>query len=126
MKHLMATLLVSSAILGTVIATLLGWRYSVKGEQDSIEPRWRSILRTTALALVTLSVLVLASYGTRNALFKGDPNGDWTTLIFIRTGNYLSLAGVFASLAGKGKGRWHAFVGACLMLLIWFSEGMSL
>lgn len=84
------------------------------------------MLRTTALVLVTLSVFVFAAYGTCNALFKGDPNGDWTSLIFIRTGNYLSLAGVFTGLAGKGRGRWLAFLGACLMLFIWFSEGMSL
>jgi hypothetical protein len=75
---------------------------------------------------LTLSVLLIAAYGTRNAFFKGDPNGDWTTLIFIRTGNYLSLAGAFASLAGKGKARWSAFAGACLMEFIWFSQGMSL
>jgi hypothetical protein len=126
MKHLIATLLVSSVIIGAVIAAFLGWRCSIRGRQEFAGPRWRSILRTVALVLVTLSVLVFAAYGTRNALFRGDPNGDWTTLIFIRTGNYLSLAGVFAGLAGKGNGRWPAFVGACLMLFIWFSEGMSL
>jgi hypothetical protein len=126
MKHLIATLLISTIVLGAVIATLLGWRYSVRGRPEFAGPRWRSVLGTTAVVLVTLSVLGFAAYLTRNAIFKVDPNGDWTTLIFIRTGNYLSLAGAFASLAGKGKERWPVFVGACLMLFIWFSQGMSL
>jgi hypothetical protein len=126
MKHLIGTLLVTSAILGAVIATFVGWRYGARGPQQIIDPRWRFVLRTTALVLVTLSIIVFAAYGTRNALFLGDRNGDWTTLVFIRTGNYLSLAGVLVSLVGKGRGRWPAFLGACLMLFIWFSEGMSL
>jgi len=126
MKHLIATLLVLSIILGAMISTFLGWRYRAGSRLESVGPRWRSVLTTVALVLVTFSVLVFAVYGTRNALFKVDPNGEWTTLVFIRTGNYLSLAGILASLAGKGKGRWLALVAACLMLFIWFSEGMSL
>jgi hypothetical protein len=126
MKHLITTLVTSSIILGAAIASFLGWKYSVRGRREATGPHWRSMLATTALVLVTCSVLAFAAYGTRNALFKGDPNGDWTTLIFIRIGNYLSLAGALASLAGKGKARWAIFVGACLMEFIWFAEGMSL
>lgn len=126
MKHLIFALVVVLIILGAVTATLLGWRYSARIRDGSTESRWRYALTFVALVLLTLSVLLFAAYGTRNALFKGDPNGDWTTLIFIRTGNYLSLAGVCSGLAGKGKGRWPALIGACLMLFIWFSQGMSL
>jgi hypothetical protein len=54
---------------------------------DSTEPRWKFVTTLVALLLLALSVLLFAAYGTRNAFFKGDPNGDWTTLIFIRTGN---------------------------------------
>jgi hypothetical protein len=46
--------------------------------------------------------------------------------MFIRTGNYLSLFGTIGSLVGIGKGRWATFLGGCLMLFLWFSEGMSL
>jgi len=126
MKHVIATILIGLIILGAAIATLFGWRYRVSSRQEFIGSRWRQVLGTASLVLVTFSVLTFAAYGTRNALFKGDPNGDWTTLIFIRTGNYLSLAGAFASLAGKGKARWFAFAGACLMEFIWFSQGMGL
>jgi len=126
MKHLIATLLTACVIFGAAIASFLGWKYSVAPTEEPTGPRWRWILSRAALVLVTCSVLAFAAYGTRNAMFKADPNGDWTTLIFIRAGNYLSLVGVLASLAGKGKLRWAAFAGACLMEFIWFSEGMSL
>jgi len=126
MNHLISALVVVLIILGAVTAMLVGWRYAARIRDDSAEPRWRSVVTFVGLVLLTLSVLLFAAYGTRNALFKGDRNGDWTTLIFIRTGNYLSLAGVCSGLAGKGKGRWPALIGACLMLFIWFSLGMSL
>jgi multisubunit Na+/H+ antiporter MnhB subunit len=125
MNHLTSALVVVVIIIGAVVATLLGWRYA-RIRDDSAEPRWRSLVTFVGLVLLTLSVLLFAAYGTRNVLFKGDRNGDWTTLIFIRIGNYLSLAGVCSGLAGKGKGRWPALIGACLMLFIWFSLGMSL
>jgi hypothetical protein len=126
MNHLMSALIVVLIILGAVTAMLVGWRYAARIRDDSAQPRWRSVLTFVGLALLTLSVLLFAAYGTRNALFKGDRNGDWTTLMFSRTGNYVSLAGICSSLAGKGKARWLAFIGACLMLFIWFSLGMSL
>jgi hypothetical protein len=126
MSHLTSALVVILVIFGAVTATLLGWRYSATIRHDLTEPRWRFAATLVALVLLTLSVLLFAAYGTRNSFFRGDPNGDWTTLVFIRTGNYLSLAGVFASLAGKGKARWSAFAGACLMEFIWFSQGMGL
>jgi hypothetical protein len=110
MNHLIATLVVVSIILGAVTATSLGWRYAARIRHDSTGPRWRSAATILALVLVTLSVLLLAAYLTRNAIIGGAGNGSWTTLIFIRTGNYLSLAGALVSL----------------MLFIWFSQGMSL
>lgn len=126
MNHLMSGLIVVLVILVAVTAMLVGWRYAARISADSTQPRWRTVVTFVGLALLTLSVLIFAAYGTRNALFNGDRNGDWTTLMFIRTGNYVSLAGIFSSLAGKGKARWLGFIGACLMLFIWFSLGMSL
>jgi hypothetical protein len=124
MNRLNATLFFGSIVIGAVAATFLGWRYRARVKRDPKVPPWRSVFALVALVLVTLSVLFFATFVTRNALVRG--NVDWTTLIFIRAGNYLSLAGVLASLTGKGKTRWPAFVAACLMLFIWFSEGMSL
>jgi cytochrome bd-type quinol oxidase subunit 2 len=126
MNRLTATLFFESIVIGAVAATLLGWRYRARVKRDPAEPRWRSASALVALVLVTLSVIFLATFVTYNALVRGNGNGDWMTLILIRVGNYLSLAGVLASLTGKGKTRWPAFVAACLMLFIWFSEGMSL
>jgi hypothetical protein len=125
-NHPITTLVVISIILGAVTATSLGWRYAARIRHDSTGPRWRSAATILALVLVTFSALLLAAYLTRNAVIGGDGNGSWTTLIFIRTGNYLSLAGALISLIAKGKARWPAFVGGCLMLFIWFSQGMSL
>jgi hypothetical protein len=126
MNHLMSALIAVLIILGAMIAMAAGWRYAARISADSTQPRWRTVVTFVGLALLTLSVLLFAAYGTRNALFTGDRNGDWTTLMFIRTGNYVSLAGICASLAGKGKARWLSFIGACLMQFIWFSLGMSL
>jgi len=126
MNRLNATLFFGSIVIGAVAATFLGWRYSARVKRDPKVPPWRSVFALVALVLVTLSVLFFATFVTRNALVRGNGYGDETTLILIRAGNYLSLAGVLASLTGKGKTRWPAFVAACLMLFIWFSEGMSL
>jgi hypothetical protein len=124
MNRLNATLFFGSIVIGAVAATFLGWRYRARVKRDPKVRPWRSVFALVALVLVTLSVLFFATFVTRNALVRG--NVDWTTLIFIRAGNSLSLAGVLASLTGKGKTRWPAFIAACLMLFIWFSEGMSL
>jgi hypothetical protein len=126
MNRTTATLIIGSIILGAVMATALGWRYGVEVRHNSAGWRWRSAATVAALALVTLSLILLAAYATRNAITGGDGNGDWTTLIFIRTGNYLSLASVLAGCIGKGKARWPTLVGGCLMEFLWFSEGMSL
>ena len=125
-NHITATLAILFTILGALTATSLGWKYRARVRQQPTESRWRSLVSVIALSLVTLSVLLFAAYVTRNALIRGDRNGSLTMLIFIRVGNYLSLIGALGSLTGKGKTRWPTFVGACLMLFIWFSEGMSL
>lgn len=126
MNQLAATVGVLLIILAAITTTSLGWRYVIGTSRNSAERNWRLLLTFVALVLVSLSVLLLAAYMGRNALFKPDPNGDWTTLTFIRAGNYLSLIGLVVSLAGKGKARWLVFIGGCLMLFIWFSQGMSL
>jgi hypothetical protein len=119
-------MIVVFVVLGAVTATFLGWRYCTRIRHESTDPRWRSIATVLSLVLVTLSVLLFAAYVTRNAAIGGEGNGSWTGLIFIRTGNYLSLVGAIASLTGKGKARCLALIGGCLMLFLWFSEGMSL
>src|SRR5215469_4801682 len=58
-------------------------------------------------------------------LIGGDRSGSFATLFFIRAGNYLSLLAALFGLLGKGKVRWSAFVAGCLMLFIWFFEGMK-
>lgn len=125
-SHIIATLVVGFIILGAVTAAAIGWRYHARTPQDSTKARWRPAVATAGLLLLSLSVLVFAAYGTRNALIGGDGNGSMTTLRFIRIGTYLSLFGVISSLAGNGKGRWPALVGSCFMLFLWFAEGMSL
>ena len=126
MNHLIATLLIVLVILGAVSAISLGWRFALGNQGDSTKPRWRSTAALFARVLVTLSVLLFAAYITRNAIIGGDRNGGPTTLVFIRAGNYLSFAAAITSLAGRGKARWATLSGSCLMLFIWFSEGMSL
>lgn len=126
MNRLLETLVFAIVSLGAVIGTFFGWIYGPRFRRDLKEPRWRTVGAFIGLVLVTLSVMLFATYLTRNAVIGGDANGSRSTLIFIRTGNYLSLAGVIASLTGKGKARWPAFVSGCLMLFIWLSEGMSL
>jgi hypothetical protein len=126
MIHLVTTLLGIFVILGGLIATTLGWKACGGLRSDLTGPRWRWIATLLSLVLVTLSIIVLVAYMAHNALTGGDRNGSSTILTFIRTGNYLSLLGALVSLAGKGKARWLALIGGCVMLFIWFSKGMSL
>jgi hypothetical protein len=123
MNHLIATLFIIFIVVGATTAILVGWRGVARIKEG---PRWRSIVGVISLALVTLAALLFAAYVIRNAMIGGDRNGGPTSLRFIRSGNYLSLLGIVASLMGKGKGRWATFIGGCLMLFLWFSEGISL
>jgi hypothetical protein len=126
MKHLIITLLVLLVVLGAGAAVFLGWRRILGTRHDWRASRWRSICSAIGLALVSLSVLLFFAYGVRNASIGGDGNGNWTTLYFIRSGNYLSLTGAVISLVGNGRVRWLTFLGGCLMLFMWSSAGMSL
>jgi glucan phosphoethanolaminetransferase (alkaline phosphatase superfamily) len=126
MKQFITTLFVLLILLGAVASAFLGWRNVLRTQQDSRTSRWRSVCSTIGVVLVSLSVLLFLAYGVRNALTGGDGNGNWTTLYFIRTGNYLSLTGAITSLIGKGNARWLAFLSGCLMLFMWSSAGMSL
>ena len=126
MIHLLTTLLVGFVILVGVTATLLGWKAFGGLKRKWTGPRWRWMASLVSLLLVTLSIIVLVAYMTHNALHSDERNGNSTILTFIRVGNYLSLLGALASLGGKGKARWFALIGGCVMLFIWFSKGMSL
>jgi hypothetical protein len=126
MNRLMAALVVASTIVGAIVATFYGWRSAARIWQRPKERRWRFTLYVVALAAVTLSLFFFVTYATWSALIGGDRHGGPTTLLFIRAGNYLSLFGALVSLGGEGKTRWAAFLRGCLMLFLWFSEGMSL
>jgi len=71
-------------------------------------------------------VLLFLTYRMYNFVIGGEGSGNWTTLPSIRTGNYLSLLGLVASLAGTKKVRWPLLASSVLMELIWFSQGVSL
>jgi len=49
----------------------------------------------------------------------GFPYFDPGLLQFYRTGLYLGLAGVFASIPGQGKLRWPACVISFIMAVLW-------
>ena len=123
MQHTLATLVALSLIIGAVISVLIAWRLQ---RRHTNEPKWRVTTSTIALLLVTLSVLLFLTYRTYNAVIGGEGNGNWTTLPSIRTGNYLSLLGLLASLTASKKMRWPLLAASFLMEFIWFSQGMSL
>ena len=126
MSQSAATLTIGCLLLGAISTTILSWRHNLRAREGLTKPHLSSIATAAALLLLTFSVLLFVAYGARNGLIGGDRDGGPTTLIFIRSGNYASLASALSSLFGKGKGRWLLWVGACLMLFVWFSEGMSL
>ena len=102
---------------------LIAWRFQ---RRDTNESKWRVATSRIALIVVTLSVLLFLTYRVYNAVIGGEGNGNWTTLPSIRTGNYLSLLGLLASLAATKKMRWPLLAASALMLFLWFSQGMSL
>ena len=123
MQHTIATFTALSLIICAVAAVLIAWRSQ---KHDTNEPKWRVTTSTIALLLVTLSVFLFLTYRTYNAVIGGEGNGNWTTLPSIRTGNYVSLLGLLASLTATRKMRWPLLAGSCLMEFIWFSQGVSL
>jgi hypothetical protein len=126
MKQLLISLVVPLVVLGAAVFASLGWRNVFRSQQNSRTGNWRVVCGIVGLVLVSFSVILFLVYGTRNALTAGDGNGNWTTVYFIRTGNYLSLGGVVMSLTGKGSLRWPTFLSGCLLLFMWSSAGMSL
>ncbi len=124
MQHPIATFVALSLIIGAVsAAVLIAWRFQ---KHDTNEPKWRVTTSTIALLLATLSVFLFLTYRTYNAVIGGEGNGNWTTLPSIRTGNYISLLGLLASLTATRKMRWPLLAASCLMEFIWFSQGVSL
>jgi hypothetical protein len=123
MQHTIAIFIGLSLILGAVTAVLIAWRFK---KHNAGEPKWRVTTSTIALLLVTVSVFLFLAYGTYNAVIGGEGNGNRTTLSLIRTGNYVSLLGLLASLTATRKMRWPLLAAASLMEFIWFSQGMSL
>jgi hypothetical protein len=121
-----ATLVVIFAIVLVVFLVYQGWRTWAHSGRVDEKLTWRTSFLLAALILVSLSFLLFVAYAAHNVIIGGDRNGSATTILWIKTGNTLSfLAGVL-SLAGKGRGRWLALAGGCLMLLLWFAQGMSL
>ena len=123
MQHTIATFVALSLIIGAISAVLIAWKFQ---RRESSEPKWRGTTSTIALLLVTLSVLLFLTYRTYNAAIGGEGNGNWTTLPSIRTGNYLSLLGLLASLTATRRMRWPLLAASCLMEFIWFSQGVTL
>ena len=123
MRQTIATFVAFSLIIGAVAAVLIAWRFQ---KHDTNEPKWRVTTSTIALLLVTLSVFLFLTYRTYNAVIGGEGNGNWTTLPSIRTGNYVSLLGLLASLTATRKLRWPLLAASCLMEFIWFWQGVSL
>jgi uncharacterized membrane protein len=123
MQHAIATVVALSLIMGSVAAVLIAWRFQKPGTN---EPKWSVTTSTIAVLLVTLFGVLFLTYRTYNAVIGGEGNGNWTTLPSIRTGNYISLLGLLASLTATRKMRWPLLVASCLMEFFWFSQGMSL
>lgn len=123
MQHTIATFAALSLIVGAVAAVLIAWRFQ---RRDTNDAKWRVATSRVALLLVTLSVLLFLTYRTYNAVIGGEGNGNWTTLPSIRTGNYVSLLALIASLTATRKMRWPLLAASFLMEFIWFGQGMSL
>jgi hypothetical protein len=113
-------------VVGSGILAYLGWRDWAIRRITHSERGWRSILTFAALVFLSLAGLLFVGYAAHNVAVGGDRNGNATTLLCIRAGNYLSVGAVFLSLGAKGRGRWAALLGGCFFLLLWLAQGISL
>ena len=124
------TLLVSCIGVLVVAAgaalTFFGWKGWVRQYGDSGTRGWRNKAGLVGLLCASASGLLFIGYLVHNVAMGGDRNGSAVTLLCIRSGNNLCLAAILLSLCGRGRARWMAVIGACFIMFIWLSEGMSL
>jgi len=119
------TLLVVAIVVGTGVLSYLGWAdWIVRG--SSVRKGWRSSMTLVALVSLSLTAMLFVGYSIHNVLIGGDQGGNANTLLCIRSGTYLAVASILASLGGQGRGRWAALAGGCLTLFLWFWQGISL
>lgn len=113
-------------LLGVAMLAYFGLRDV--GRRKATEGRytWRSSVTVLAILLAAVAAVLFVVYALRNIVVGGDPNIGRFTLRCIRIGNYVSLGAVILSLPAKGRGRWAAFVGGALMLLLWIAQAISL
>lgn len=124
MSHLASTFFLEGVIFAGVAAIIVGWADFARTISD--RAGLRTVGAAISLALLTASALLFVTFATYNALIGRDRNGSQTALLFIRTGNYLSLLATVVGLTGNGKGRWATLGGGIAFLFLWFSEGMGL
>ncbi len=122
----LASYIVVLVLVGGVVSASLGWKEWVQQNTDPNARDWRRKVTLGALLCLSAAALLLVGYLAHNLATGGDRNGSALTLLCIRSGNYLCLAAVLLSLCGRGRSRWAAMVGACFILFIWLSQGMSL
>jgi hypothetical protein len=125
MKHYL-TYIIALIVIGVGILTYLGWKDWARRHFDVSERGWRRAVTFAALVFLSLAGLLFVGYAAHNVAVGGDRNGNATTLLCIRAGNYLSVGTVILSLGANGKGRWSALFGGCFFLLVWLAQGMSL
>jgi hypothetical protein len=105
--------------------TLFGWKWWLKQSADLSAQGWRTKATFVALVCASASALLLVGYLVHNIAIGGDRSRSASTLLCIRSGNYLCVAAILFSLFGRGQARWAAMLGACFIMFIWLSEGMS-
>src|SRR5690242_14693978 len=113
------SILIMLTVVATGVSASLGWTAWFRYRLTPAGHGWRSGATLTALVSLSLSALLFVGYVAHNMAIGGDRNGNATILLCIRAGNYLSIAAVLLSLAGKSRGRWLALFGGCLTLFLW-------
>jgi len=106
------------SVLAPVVFVWAGWRWW-KTKPKFEEPLWRAYWGLAAFGLGGLSLLVWMISIVWALAVAGFPYFDPGLLQFYRTGLYLGLAGVFASIPGQGKLRWPACVISFIMAVLW-------
>jgi hypothetical protein len=88
-------------------------------------PAWRSYVALAAITFVGLSALLWVTSILWARAIGGFPYYDPVLLRFFRWGSSTSLAGLLASVIGKGKLRWPSCGLSVLMSFLWFAAAMG-
>ena len=100
------------------LPTVLAWRAWMTADRTGITSS-----RRTAFALglvVTTSALVLFAAFVAYTTSIGGFKTDFRSLLrWTRWGFWLSVAGLSLCVAGKGRSRWWASLGALLSCVLW-------